>query len=772
MRFFNLTQWSLFAGLVVGLAMLGLGAAGTFLVWLQVKAKTPALRDVLVFYAISLPLSLWIWKNVPFNALEFIWDWRQLLLFGLAFLVFGLPFFLGALSVAMIFAETSQKIGFLYAADLCGAAGGAVGGLFLAHHGGAAMGVAGSACLVLFGLIAARARPVLFLLALFSAVSLCFIKIKPSPFKALAQISAYPDFKLWRQDYGPLGHVASAASEQLRFAPGLSLRFDQDLPKQTGFFVDGELVGACLSEQALLQEMGPLSGRQRQFWDWLPQALAFSSDSLERVMIAGAASSFDIWPALRPGVAYVEVVQPNKPLLNMLKDCFLKEDSASSANADRLIWQARSVRARLRLATQFDLIIFTLLQSAVSSFSGAAAGGENTIYTLEAVKETLRALSARGVAAYLAWSKYPPRDDLRIFATAAQVLKEEGLDPKKHLLWLRSWRVSLIMFGRLPWSPQQLQGWQDLSRSRAFDWVYRPGLKEEDSNYFYSFFEPVHFRAAQAVLGNEGDAFFQNYVYAVTPVTDDKPFFFDFYKLHSWRDLFRRRDPMQTHYFEWGWPLLAGVFVLSLVAGVFCIAAAWFACGRSVGPLNFKTGVFFLSLGLGFMCLEISLMSQAGILLASPLLSAGALLTVFLLGSGLGAYWSERRSWAAMRRSRAGAALTLGFGCLHTCLWPAVSLSLGSVPLFWRFLFLTLWVGCLAYGMGFLFPAGLAVLRRRGSAMVGWAWGLNGCGSVIGANMSSVLLPVLGLRATFVLGLAFYVLAFWAARGLREMEPL
>jgi hypothetical protein len=74
----------------------------------------------------------------------------------------------------------------------------------------------------------------------------------------------------------------------------------------------------------------------------------------------------------------------------------------------------------------------------------------------------------------------------------------------------------------------------------------------------------------------------------------------------------------------------------------------------------------------------------------------------------------------------------------------------------------------LAFAMGMPFPLGLARLADRAPAFVPWAWGLNGCASVIAAILALLLAIAIGLRATLVLALALYVFAAWVWRGSRE----
>ena len=76
----------------------------------------------------------------------------------------------------------------------------------------------------------------------------------------------------------------------------------------------------------------------------------------------------------------------------------------------------------------------------------------------------------------------------------------------------------------------------------------------------------------------------------------------------------------------------------------------------------------------------------------------------------------------------------------------------------------------LAFAMGMPFPLGLARLARGAPAFVPWAWGLNGCASVIAAIAALLLAMAVGLRATLLCALALYAFAAWVWRA--RAEPL
>jgi len=75
-------------------------------------------------------------------------------------------------------------------------------------------------------------------------------------------------------------------------------------------------------------------------------------------------------------------------------------------------------------------------------------------------------------------------------------------------------------------------------------------------------------------------------------------------------------------------------------------------------------------------------------------------------------------------------------------------------------------VGLLAFFMGMPFPSGLRMLSASAGALVPWAWGVNGYGSVVGAALAMLAAVGLGFRAVLLIAFALYVVAGWVCGGL------
>ena len=70
-----------------------------------------------------------------------------------------------------------------------------------------------------------------------------------------------------------------------------------------------------------------------------------------------------------------------------------------------------------------------------------------------------------------------------------------------------------------------------------------------------------------------------------------------------------------------------------------------------------------------------------------------------------------------------------------------------------------LFIAPLAFFMGMPFPLGLARVFSRAPSLVPWAWGINGCFSVIAAVLATVLAISVGFDLVIIIALSLYILA-------------
>ena len=172
--------------------------------------------------------------------------------------------------------------------------------------------------------------------------------------------------------------------------------------------------------------------------------------------------------------------------------------------------------------------------------------------------------------------------------------------------------------------------------------------------------------------------------------------------------------------------------------------------------------LYFFAIGLAFLFIEIAFIQKFILFLDHPLYAVATVLTAFLVFAGLGSAAIARLRVPAVPPARlAGLAVTgiLAFGLFYTLLLGPLFGSLMSLPLAARVLFGILLIAPLAFCMGMPFPLGLERVGRSMPGFIPWAWGINGCASVVSAVLASLLAIQFGFTVVIVSALLLYLAA-------------
>ena len=209
------------------------------------------------------------------------------------------------------------------------------------------------------------------------------------------------------------------------------------------------------------------------------------------------------------------------------------------------------------------------------------------------------------------------------------------------------------------------------------------------------------------------------------------------------QDLPRTLDRLELFQDEWGYLLLWATFAIACVLAAFLVVIpivfGWrVAFSRSPGKVG--TIVYFACLGLGYIMVEVGLISRFTLALAHPTVSASVLIAGMLVFSGIGSLLSARvldRPKAAMPAIFAVIAILLfAYGSL---LDPILD-WIGGFAYGWRLAICFALIAPPAFLMGFPMAVGMTWLARLGkNEMFIWAWGINGCFSVVGAAAVPIL---------------------------------
>jgi hypothetical protein len=484
--------------------------------------------------------------------------------------------------------------------------------------------------------------------------------------------------------------------------------------------------------------------------------------------------------ALKHHTPEITALEANKQIADLLLGPF-RDFSGQLYSRPEVKLEIRDARQFLQATeTRFDLINLSLLDSPVSSAGGLHSATESYLYTTEAFSQYLSHLTDSGVLSVTRWLKLPPRDSLKIMATAMEALRKETLPGgiKRHLLFIRSWRTFTILVSKSPFTPEEIDKATTFSDERSFDLAYYADMPVERANRYDVLKSPDYFEGATALSGPEAEAFFGRYVFDVSATNDDRPYFSHFFRWKTAPTLFRQLRKESLPLVELGFVFILATLVQAVFAGGLLILLP-LAClrwkRRSFGSTGagprfsdfLMTGIYFASIGVAFMFLEMALLPKYTLLLSHPVYSAALLLGVLLIFAGLGSM-SVRRFQAKNPRFLWISVTVIFFWVVFqtTVGDHLFSLAMGK-SLGGRVLLAILFLSVLSFFLGWPFPSGLRILAEKFPNLVPWAWGINGCASVIGAVLGKCLAVSIGFRPLmftacflYLLGLITYHLTF------------
>ena len=165
--------------------------------------------------------------------------------------------------------------------------------------------------------------------------------------------------------------------------------------------------------------------------------------------------------------------------------------------------------------------------------------------------------------------------------------------------------------------------------------------------------------------------------------------------------------------------------------------------------------LYFGSLGTGYMLVEMALIHRFVLYLGPPILAAAVTITSLLAFSGAGSLCSERLGVTPRTPHRAAALVALLL-LLYAVILPFLLHRTIGWPLAARITLALLSLGPLAFAMGIPFPTALRLLGRTDAPEVPWAWGINGCLSVVGASLATIIAVEAGVTFVQALGAVAY----------------
>lgn len=788
MRMLSLEQWQHLVYMVISMALLGFGASGSLL-FVFFGRINRHLEEWLVLLAgaasVSFPLALSVSHRIGLDPLQLVWQAHQWIAMFIVYVVMSAPFLLSGGIIGIVLTASRSELHKMYAFDLLGAGLGVVTIIPVLYLAPPWRLLPAVGFLLLAGACPCCAKTgqrfKVSAIVLVSTIALALMSLMGVPrprihhTKALPMTLALPDARIEARLQGPLGVIHVVGSSMIRIAPGMSLKFGQGeaeedlhLPEQKGIFLDGDILGPITRFSGDPKEL--------TFLDYTTMALPYSVRKPERVLIVGAGGGTDVLLSLRKGVGEMAALERNDQVASVSTRLFPEFTGR--------IFESPGVRLVIRDARQyfesteclFDLINLSMVDSPASAAGGLRSTSENYLYTVEAFEGYLSHLSENGILSVTRWLKYPPRDSLKVMATAISALREKAIteNPSRHIIFIRSWKTTTIMVSKSPFTGEEIARAKGFCRDRNFDIAYYHGMEKESANQYDLLEHPYFFEGATALLGRAAEEFRENYPFDIGPVTDDRPYFSHFFRWKKFPELYAQLKRELVPLMEMGYFfVLATLAQATLASAILILIPLVFlqrvcATGETRGIPRTRevagTLVYFFSIGVAFMLLEMVLLARYTLLLSHPVYSAAAVLGTVLVFAGFG-------SMCVRRFQREGAGhLWVSVGVIFV--WVIFQVTLGDTLIreamrgdFLERVLVTVSVLSVpSFFLGWLFPSGLRVTAARFPGLVPWAWGVNGCASVVGAVLGKGLAVSVGFSTVMLVACALYFVALFCYR--------
>ena len=406
-----------------------------------------------------------------------------------------------------------------------------------------------------------------------------------------------------------------------------------------------------------------------------------------------------------------------------------------------------------RSGERFDVIQASLVDTWAATTAGAMTLSENSLYTVDGWRVFYNHLRPGGVITFSRWYDGPQNNQTyRLFSVAWAMLLSEGVaDPSRQLALIQSGEIATLLASNQPFSPGDIDTLKRISTEMAFTPLFLPGGPVT---------VPELRRVSQSRTLAEMSSLQEDDGSDFSPTFDSSPYFFNSVHIRTLPKYLSHHGPASN--------LLADLclFAFFLAAIILVIATialpTWIALrNRSErSPVPKRAIAYFVSIGLGFMCVELAMMQQLSIFLGHPVYSMVVVLAGLILSSGVGSFvsdfWPTSLAWQLRIPPAAGAVLLILYFALVL-----PSMHAYTAALLWqRVLICLILITPPGFMLGFCFPIGLRwMAANRQEHNLPWMWALNGAAGTLGSFVAMLVSMETSIGACLLMGTAFYMLA-------------
>ena len=734
-RIFAVAFFNHYAFLIISTALFGFGFSGVFLSIFPSIQKLnfdKFLTFLSICFSLSTILTLKIVVDVPLQFGSMKEQSIQFLYLSVYYLALAIPFFFSGMVVALLLSHIPGKVNKLYFSDLIGAgigcflvlplvpALGAPGAVISA----ALLGIVASAC---FAKLVGKSAVILS--ALFFIVIALLFPLRESHFRVnvhegkrsfnVHERAGEIEFTRW----GPISRIDVA-------------KFGHDKI----LWIDGG------SNQSFMKPFnGDLNSLQPNWLAGLVYALVENPD----VLVVGPAAGEEVLSALSHKPHSITGVELDPVICDIMQNEY-RPFVGGIYNFPHTKLINDEGRSYIRRSPEkYDIIQQINNASPAAIASGAVNISETYLITVEAFHEYLDHLKENG---FIFIRRYGA---IRLATVAAQALRERGIEhPEEHII---------IMYDPL----HPVAGGQFYLKNGAFT--------EEDLNLFrredihkHLMYGPKAFNVThekypeyRELIANP-DAWkeYDKLGISMSPVTDDKPFFNHLTKFARFnKDTVPEEfKPIFKVYGNSDFSLLVILGEAAALSVLFIILPLYlFQRSGLHAQGKYQLLLYFFSLGLAFILIEIVFIQKFTLFMGNPTYSVTVVLFSLLVSAGCGSFLSGHFKKYPQKALIFVIAAIVGLCWLQVVLGPVIFNACLGYPMPVRILISILMLFPLGLVMGMPFPLGLTLTNLVAQRLIPWVWGINGYATVIGSVLCVILALSFGFKAVIFFACGIYV---------------
>jgi len=488
--------------------------------------------------------------------------------------------------------------------------------------------------------------------------------------------------------------------------------------------------------------------------------------------VIGPGGGKDILSALAYGARRVVGVEVNPIIVkDVMLDKFL-DFSGSLYKHPKVEIDIDDGRSFIRKTKdKFDVIQLSMVDTSAATAAGAYVLSENSLYTVDAFLDYFKKLKPGGMLS-VGWVNMKVLEGgTRLISLGRTALESIGINNvSKHIaVYMHPNRYNInVMVKPEPFTEDETKMIEQRIKDLGFLPVHIPGTNHTS---------PPNNIMESIICSNTPEKVYKDYHLDVSPVSDERPFFFyqnrlsDFFKV-----LLKYETP---DFFGAGLFILAKLLFISILLTFLFIDLPLFfhedkgdaAIKIILVKIKFQRILYFICLGVGFMCIEIPLLQRFILFLGNPTYSLSVVLLGLLSFCGVGSFLSGRIMPGKLKRN-----LTIILSILilmillyYVFLTPLLKFCL--IYSKWIKVLLTILIIMpIALLLGMAFPTGLSLMDVDTHSFVPWFWAMNSAGSVLGSVLAVFFAINFGIGNTMLIGGGIYLCALIIIITLRKIK--